>query len=515
MKTPLAWTAVILSALATTFGLHADSPKPSSEPAPIKLIVREVPLTVLGKKVKVVAVEQVGGERDYSPEMANGFHVELVNQLPVPTTLHWHGLILPNDMDGVPFVTQNPIPAGGSQRYDFPLQQSGTFWMHSHFGLQEQQLATAPLIIRSPAQASRADAEFTVMLNDFSFSSPQKILKGLMGNMAGTKAMGGMSGMPGMDMSGMKGMDMSGPKESLVVQQWDAASSRLVSHQVMGTAPDIDVKYDALLANRRTLEDPEVEHVKPGQTVLLRIIAASSATNFFVDTGSLDATILATDGADVQPLKGNFFQLAIAQRLDLLVTIPAAGGVFPILALGEGTNLQSGVVLATPGADLPKLGIHTSRTMGGLDNTQEIRLSAKVPLPDKRVDRSLPSVLGGSMMPYSWTINGAAYPNHNSLDVKEGERVELVIKNETSMSHPMHLHGHVFEVSEIDGQKNHRRGARHGFAPAQVDDQGRVRRQQSRCVALPLPHRLSHGDRHVYGAQVRGCRHEILAAEQD
>jgi FtsP/CotA-like multicopper oxidase with cupredoxin domain len=91
--------------------------------------------------------------------------------------------------------------------------------------------------------------------------------------------------------------------------------------------------------------------------------------------------------------------------------------------------------------------------MGGLDNTQETRLAAKEPLPERAVQRSLPSVLGGNMMTYTWTINGASYPNRNSLHVKDGERVELVISNTTGMSHPMHLHGHVFEVTEIDGQK--------------------------------------------------------------
>jgi FtsP/CotA-like multicopper oxidase with cupredoxin domain len=108
------------------------------------------------------------------------------------------------------------------------------------------------------------------------------------------------------------------------------------------------VEYDALLANRRTTDNPEVFQVKPGQRVLLRLMAAASATNFFIDTGKLDATIIATDGEDVQPLKGNFFQLSTAQRLDLLVTIPETGGVFPLLALAERSTLQAGVLLATP-----------------------------------------------------------------------------------------------------------------------------------------------------------------------
>ena len=149
-------------------------------------------------------------------------------------------------------------------------------------------------------------------------------------------------------------MSMSEQKRSLVVQQWDESSKRLISRQIQAVLPDVDVKYDALLANRRTIDNPQVFEVKPGQKVLLRLIGAASATNFFIDTGALDATIIATDGEAVQPIKGNFFQLSTAQRLDLLVTIPQAGGVFPILALAEGTSLQAGVLLATRQAKMPK-----------------------------------------------------------------------------------------------------------------------------------------------------------------
>jgi FtsP/CotA-like multicopper oxidase with cupredoxin domain len=444
MKFKLIWKVVTLAAIAAIGLCRAAANEIKSEPKTVKLFVREVPITVLGRTVKVTTIDQSEGVQGYSPEMSDGFHVELVNQLPVPTSIHWHGLILPNLMDGVPYLTQEPLPPGGSYRYDFSLKQSGTYWMHSHYGLQEQQLTSAPLIIRTPAQSQLADAEYTVMLTDFSFTSPQDILKSLTANM------GGMHGK-----SDQIAKSMSNPKDSLIVQQWDSASQRLVSRQVNNPAPDIDVKYDALLANRRTLDDPDVFAVKPAQRVLLRLIAASAATNFFIDTGDLDAAIIATDGENVKPLKGNFFQLAVAQRLDLLVTIPATGGLFPILALGEGSTLQTGFLLATPGAEMPNpaLGIRGKRMMGGLDNTQEIRLEAEDSLPDKPAQRSLLSVLGGNMMSYVWTINGAAYPNRNSLNVKEGERVELVNRNETGMAHPMHLHGHVFQVTEIDGQK--------------------------------------------------------------
>jgi FtsP/CotA-like multicopper oxidase with cupredoxin domain len=450
MKSNCTWKASLFVALATTGLLLAGPTETRNEPETIKLFARESPITVQGKTVKVTAITQSNGEHGYSPEKTTGFHVEVVNQLPVPTSIHWHGLILPNLMDGVPFVTQDPIPPGASRQYDFPLKQSGSYWMHSHYGLQEQQLLSAPMVIRSAAQSKVADAEFTVMLSDFSFTSPQDILKGLMGKAQSMKGKQQDKGMPD-----SKPMSMSEQKESLVVQQWDPASKRLVAQKVQAPPPDVDVKYDALLANRRTIDNPQVFEIKPGQRVLLRLMGAASATNFFIDTGKLDATIVATDGEDVQPLKGNFFQLSTAQRLDLLVTIPQTGGVFPVLALAEGSTLQAGVLLATPGTKIPKgtLPIRAQQKMGGLDNTQEIRLVAKNPLPERPVQRSLPSVLGGNMINYTWTINGASYPNRNSLNVKEGERVELVISNTTGMSHPMHLHGHVFEVTEIDGQK--------------------------------------------------------------
>jgi FtsP/CotA-like multicopper oxidase with cupredoxin domain len=82
-----------------------------------------------------------------------------------------------------------------------------------------------------------------------------------------------------------------------------------------------------------------------------------------------------------------------------------------------------------------------------------LQLRAAVPLPSRNADQTLPAALGGDMMKYTWTINGAAYPNRNSLDVRAGERVQIVLTNNTSMAHPMHLHGHDFEVVEIDGQK--------------------------------------------------------------
>lgn len=406
---------------------------------PVRLHVKEVPLKVLGQEYTVVAIEQEDGKQGLELEKKDGFDVEVVNDLKVPTSIHWHGLVLPPSMDGVPYVTQAPIPAGGSYPYKFPLKQAGTYWMHSHYGLQEQFYNSAPLIIWTPEERAKAERQYVVTLSDFSKMSPADILKKL------------KEGMPrmGKDMGDMQMKEA--PKESLIAQKW--SGSTFLKETVESDPADIDVIYDALLANRRTIDDPDVLAVKPGETVLLRIIAASSATNYYIDTGKLEAEILAVDGKPVKPLRGNFFQLAIAQRIDLRVKIPADGGAFPILAQGEGTKLLTGVVLATEGTAIPKLSATAEHATGRLDNTQEKLLEATEPLLAKTADRALPAALGGNMADYTWTINGFSYPNRESLTVKEGERVEITLTNSTKMGHPMHLHGHDYQVVEIDSEK--------------------------------------------------------------
>src|SRR2546423_3893393 len=202
----------------------------SSASEPVRLFVKEVPLKVLGKEVAVMAIEQANGTQGYSPEKSDGFHVEVVNQLKVPTSIHWHGLILPNLMDGVPFVTQNPIGPGKSFRYDFPLKQSGTYWMHSHYGLQEQLYNSAPLIIWTPEERAKADQQVVLMLSDFSFTPPEQILKSLKGEMPmpSTKknrpAKEGESSNPG-----KMSASMGNPAPAdVVAQTWDDKKQRLV-----------------------------------------------------------------------------------------------------------------------------------------------------------------------------------------------------------------------------------------------------------------------------------------------
>jgi FtsP/CotA-like multicopper oxidase with cupredoxin domain len=217
-----------------------------------------------------------------------------------------------------------------------------------------------------------------------------------------------------------------------------------------------DVDYDAYLINDRTLADPEVVRVEKNGRVRLRIINGSSGTNFFVSLGALKGELIATDGVPVNPVSGSLFPLAIAQRIDVRVRLPAEGA-FPILALRENAREQTGIILATPDAPIKKLPTENATPAGILTLDLESQLVAAAPLAPRPIDRTFDLRLQGNMALYSWPINGVvfdvAHPagQKAQVQVKKGQRVALKFINETGMSHPMHLHGHSFQVIEING----------------------------------------------------------------
>jgi FtsP/CotA-like multicopper oxidase with cupredoxin domain len=412
------------------------------DPATILRVV-EREITVNGRQARVFRIEQPDGTWGFRGRKGQRFRVLLENRTKAPTSVHCHGLILPNDQDGVPFVTQAPIPPGGQYRYDFALVQSGTYWMHSHYGLQLQRDLSAPLILADPADAARNEEEVVMLLTDFSFKDPKQLWAGLR-----KKVMSGMS-MPGMTPATMGAATAAGSAPGAPQRKGGREGMRGIK---MGQ-PDLnDVAYDAYLTNYRTLGDPEVIRTQPGKTVRLRIINGAAATNFFIHLGTLRGEAIAVDGEPILPLPGSAFELAIAQRVDIRVTLPSGPGGYPILAQGEGTAMQTGLLLATPGAGRPRLSEHAPRTAGAVGYGQELRLRAAAPLPRRAVDRTLTVALEGNMANYVWKLNGQVWPNVTPLMIRRGERVEMLFNNKTGMSHPMHLHGHVFQVTEINGR---------------------------------------------------------------
>jgi FtsP/CotA-like multicopper oxidase with cupredoxin domain len=212
-----------------------------------------------------------------------------------------------------------------------------------------------------------------------------------------------------------------------------------------------DVTYDAFLANDRTLADPQVFDVEKGAEVRLRIINAAASTNFMIELGNIEGTVLTVDGNPVVPMKVRQFPLAIAQRVDIVVRLPADGSALAVLARGEGLTKQTGVILRPRGAAVAKIPEMAETAASALGLMDEMKLRAAQPLPSRPIDRSVPVDLTGNMSGYVW---GMAVHGMEGVPVtvEKGERVELVMRNTTMMAHPMHMHGPSFQVTEINGQ---------------------------------------------------------------
>ena len=366
-------------------------------------------IEVNGRAASVFKLERSDGLRGLQFMAGDAFDVVLKNRATEPTIIHWHGLTPPWPADGVGGAPEPLIEGGAERHFHFPVGQAGTHWMHAHT-LQEQNLLAAPLIVRDPKEQSLDEQEVVILLHDFSFKAPEEILADLKKN----------SAMPGMK------MDSSMP----------------------GMAMDInDIEYDAYLANDRTLDDPEVVEIERNARVRLRIINGATATAFTIDLGAAEGTLIAVDGQNVEPVVARRFPITMGQRLDIRLTAPRGQGAFPILALREGAPERSGIILKPKGKQVAKIPVKERRNGPILDLGLESNLRALAPLPAREATRRYDVTLTGGMEGYAWGMT----PD-SPFAVSKGDRIELQIRNQTMMAHPIHLHGHHFQVVGIGDQ---------------------------------------------------------------
>ena len=423
--------AVLTSAVAAA-ALGPRLAKAQAQPGQTMLRLERTSIEVNGKSAPVYQIRQPNGNSGITTRVGDRFRVRVENGIGRPSLIHWHGLAPPWRQDGVPGISGPAIPAGGHADYDFPLAFGGTFWMHSHQGFQEQLLLSAPLII-GDGRDQPGQQEIVLMLEDFSFTPPAQIFADL-------KKGGSMPGMA------RAAKPMTAGKSGMAVMAGMAQ---------FGTAapPDLnDVPYDAFLANRRTLADPEVVKVEPGAQVLLRVINASAMSGYHFDLGRLDGRLIAVDGTLVQPIVGRRFPINVAQRLDIVLTIPRGAASYPLLAMVEGERRRTGIVLAAGNAPIARIAAQAPTAAPAITMELESRLRALEPLAPRRPDRVHSIDLTGEMSKYIWSINGVVWDLQvPPLPIARGERVALVMTNSTGMAHPMHLHGHRFQVVEIAG----------------------------------------------------------------
>lgn len=439
--------------------------------------------------------------------------IAVTNSLKEDTSIHWHGLIVPFQMDGVPGISFPGIGPGETFTYEFPVRQSGTYWYHSHSGMQEAEGLFGPIVI-DPAGPDpiACDREHVLVLSDWSPIHPHEQMRRL-------KMMGGYFNRQRQTLMGL----LAGKDQSL--------ADRLAWGKMRMDATDIsDVTgstYSFLINGHGNAEN-WTGLFAPGEKVRLRVINASSMTNFNFRIPGLPLTVVAADGNAVQPIEIDEVQIAIAETYDFIVQ-PGTAESYGVIA--EAID-RSGLVRATlaqrPGliGETPKLRerpILTVRDMGmdmgGMDMGKggEIDLSKPAnssmsghsmsmrdpsvapgvkmgpgvatlspmpvdrladrptglesvdhrvltyadlrsshPNPDTRVpSRQIDVHLTAAMERYMWSMDGEAMSeNPAPIPFRLGERVRVDLINDTMMPHPIHIHGHFFEL--VSGEPGNR-----------------------------------------------------------
>jgi FtsP/CotA-like multicopper oxidase with cupredoxin domain len=404
----------------------------------------------------------------------------LANRLPDPTTVHWHGIAVRNDMDGVPVVTQAPVAAGRDFTYRFTAADPGTYWYHPHAGVQLDRGLYGPLIVEDPAEPGAYDHEWTVVLDDWidgTGYTPDQVLAALRNGMSGmgsasaspSPSMGGMSGMsmtsgspspPVPGTGGMSGMGSS-PAPSLSPTAGSAAGG-MSGPMLSGASSPLlggdagDVRYPYYLINGRIRSAPRTFTARPGQRVRIRLINAGADTAFRVALGGHTMTVTHTDGYPVDPVQAGALLLGMGERYDVQVTL--GDGVFPLTALAEGKDSTALALVRTGAGTAPPATVRPAELGRVLTGYTALHPAAPAALPSRQPDVTHRLELTGGMARYNWGINGMslnmAEPGALRFGMRPGQRVRVTFANTTTMYHPMHVHGHTFALAGTGTRKD-------------------------------------------------------------
>lgn len=340
--------------------------------------------------------------------------LNLDNQLPSPTTIHWHGMPIPNDVDGVPGLTQNPIQPGQQHLYEFTAPQPGTYFFHSHVGVQLDRGLYGPLIVDDPVEPGRYDAEWTVVLDDWLVvdgQTPEDMFRRLNARRPST--------------TGTQAVQLSSRNEPF-----------------FGDAGDIP--YPLYLINGAVPTAPVTHQGRPGDRVRLRVINAASDTIFALALGGHRLTVTHTDGHPVKPHTTSALYLGMGERYDLLVTL--GDGVFPLVAKPWNKPGHGLALVRTGSGSPPEPPVQLAEFTGQLTQGLDLYPEESSLLPTRPIDARATIELGGQANPYRWVINGAPFGQNQPLEVVDNDRLLLEVVNTTTRAHPVHLHGHTFAL---------------------------------------------------------------------
>ena len=393
-------------------------------------------------------------------------------------SIHWHGILLPPEEDGVAYVNTPPIFPGKSRLFKFKIRQNGTYWYHSHTAVQEQKGVYGAFIIHPKKETIKADKEIAVVLSDWSDENADQIIRNLrkdgdyyLYKKDSVRSIGGA----------IKG----GSLKTYFSNEW----------QRMGGMDLSDVGYDAFLINGK--KDSQLLVAHPGERIRLRIINAGASSYFYVSLGGLPMKVISADGVDIEPIVTNEVLMGMAETYDILFTVPEHKNYELRATVQDVTGYASGWIgmgQKVPAKDKSPPDLYASMDHGshggqhppenqdhsahkghgdahsGHGNHHAVApaLSTEVEtltvddlkslgpttLPSKAKVMDLKLVLGGDMERYVWHINGKAINEDRNILINEGDVVRFTFVNETMMHHPMHLHGHFFRVINKNDERS-------------------------------------------------------------
>ncbi|MEG1025423.1 MAG: multicopper oxidase domain-containing protein [Flavobacterium sp.] len=417
------------------------------------------------------------------------------------TAMHWHGLFLPNKEDGVPYLTQMPINPGTTHKYTFPIIQNGTYWYHSHSGLQEQIGLYGLFIINKkkddPTFRKGIDdlPTIPVILSEWTDLKPENVQRML------HNANDWFAIKKGTTQSYAEAIQ-KGKFSTKVTNEWKRMNAMDVS----------DVYYEKFLINGKN--ENQLSQFKAGDKVRLRIANGGASSYFWLTYGGGKITVVASDGNDVEPVEVDRLIIAVSETYDVVVTIPENNKSFAFLATAEDRTGSASLFLGEgtkqPVSHLPKLKYfegmqmmndmmkmngemndmgmkmslnkmdmnavmypeisgedesmkkedHSKHNMGDMkmstDTTETAEITTlnygmlKSPtittLPKDAPVKELRFELSGNMNRYVWSLDNKVISETDKILIKKGENVRIVLYNGSMMRHPMHLHGHDFRI---------------------------------------------------------------------
>ena len=437
------------------------------------LYITDTLVNYTGKKVSAIAINGSIPAPELHFTEGDTAEIYIHNLMHMETSIHWHGLILPNDQDGVPYLTTAPVKAHSTLMYRFPIVQNGTYWYHSHSMLQEQSGMYGAFIIHKKEDPA-IRKEYTLLLSDWTNEKPEQVERSLH------------------NATDWYAIKKTATQDYLQALREKKLGVKLTNEWKRMLAMDVsDVYYDLLTTNGK--KSDHFSEMLPGDTVRLRVINGSSSTYFWLRYSGGKIKVVASDGQDVEPVEADRLIIGVSETYDLMVTVPDSGSYefmatsedrtrststwfgegkkhplppMPRLKYFEGMKMMNGMM--NMDGSMNDMGMNMSLQQMDMNtvmypeivdsnanittlNYSMLRSPKNSTLPEGPV-REMKFELTGNMSRYVWTINNKTVSASDKILIRRGENIRIILNNNSMMRHPMHLHGHFFRVLNGQGE---------------------------------------------------------------